>query len=67
MITLTASGVGGGSLIYADVQTQPDDAFLDHFPAEISAAEMGPYYQRVREVLQPSPLPERPSRTAVFR
>lgn len=56
----------GRSLIYADVQMQPDDAFFDHFPAEISAEEMRPYYQRVRQMLQPSPSPERPARTAVF-
>ena len=57
LIALTASGVGGGSLIYADVQAQPEDRFFDYFPAEISAQEMAPYYQRVRQMLQPSPLP----------
>jgi cholesterol oxidase len=66
LVVLTASGVGGGSLIYADIQMQPDDAFFDYFPAEISAEEMHPYYARVRETLQPSPLPERPARTTVF-
>jgi len=63
LVVLTASGVGGGSLIYADIQMQPDDAFFDDFPAEISAEEMHPHYARVRETLRPSPLPERPART----
>jgi cholesterol oxidase len=66
LVALTASGVGGGSLIYADVLVEPDPAFFKYFPAEISAEEMRPYYQRVRETLRPSPLPERPRRTAVF-
>lgn len=66
LTAVTANGVGGGSLIYADVHAQPDPAFFDYFPAEISAAEMRPYYQRVRETLQPSPLPDRPARTAAF-
>jgi len=66
LTAVTASGVGGGSLIYADVQAQPDGAFFDYLPAEISDAEMHPYYQRVREALRPSPLPDRPARTVAF-
>lgn len=66
LAALTASGMGGGSLIYADVLVEPDAAFFQYFPAEITAEEMRPYYRRVRETLRPSPLPERPPRTAVF-
>ncbi|MGZ4664591.1 MAG: GMC oxidoreductase [Frankiaceae bacterium] len=66
LIAVTASGVGGGSLVYADIQMQPDDVFFDSFPAEITPDEMRPYYERVRDMLQPTPLPERPGRTALF-
>lgn len=67
LTAVTASGVGGGSLIYADVQAQPDERFFDSFPAEITAQEMRPHYQRVCETLQPSPLPDRPARTVAFQ
>jgi cholesterol oxidase len=65
-VALTASGVGGGSLVYSDLMVQPDDTFFKYFPAEISAEEMAPFYDRVRGTLHPSPMPERPPRTAVF-
>lgn len=67
MTAITGSGVGGGSLIYGDVQAQPDDAFFDFFPEEITADEMRPYYQRVRDVLRPSPFPVPPRRSSVLK
>ena len=66
MNAFTGSGVGGGSLIYGDVQSQPDGEYFQFFPDEITAHEMGPYYQRVREVMQPSPFPVLPPRSTVF-
>ena len=63
---LSASGVGGGSLVYADGQSQPDDAYFDDFPAEVTGDEMRGYYDRVRSVLAPSPIPERPWRSDAF-
>lgn len=65
-VALTASGVGGGSLVYSDLMVEPDATFFKYFPAEISAEEMAPFYERVRQTLHPSPLPDRPPRTAVF-
>ncbi|MDQ4129753.1 MAG: FAD-dependent oxidoreductase, partial [Actinomycetota bacterium] len=41
---LTASGVGGGSLVYTNIQEQPEDDFFRAFPPELSAEEMRPYY-----------------------
>lgn len=66
LITLTASGVGGGSLIYTNIQSQPGPEFFDAFPAEIDASEMAPHYQRVRAMLRPAPLPQRPDKNRAF-
>jgi cholesterol oxidase len=66
MNAITGSGVGGGSLIYGDVQTPADDAFFHYFPEEITAREMHPYYQRVREMLRPSAFPVIPQRSVVL-
>jgi cholesterol oxidase len=66
LLTLTGSGVGGGSLIYTNIQSQPGPEFFDAFPAEIDASEMAPHYQRVRAMLRPSPLPQRPDKNRAF-
>ncbi|MCW5828687.1 MAG: GMC family oxidoreductase [Deltaproteobacteria bacterium] len=63
---VTGSGVGGGSLIYTSIMEQPEDDFFDAFPAEITPAEMQPYFGRVREMLRPRPMPDRPEKNAVF-
>lgn len=39
---LTASGVGGGSLVYTNIQEQPEDDFFAAFPPELSAEELRP-------------------------
>lgn len=61
-----ASGVGGGSLVYTNMQVQPEDDFFDAFPAEITADEMRPHYESVREMLQPRPTPDRPTKAGAF-
>ncbi len=66
LLTLGASGVGGGSLVYADIQAQADERFWEHFPQEITAHEMERHYARVRTVLQPAPAPGTAARTAAF-
>lgn len=66
MVAATASGVGGGSHLYADVMAVPEEAFFDHFPQELTAAEMRPWFDRVRAVLRPGPVPVASARTAVF-
>jgi cholesterol oxidase len=67
LTALTGNGVGGGSLIYGDIQSQPDDSYFDFFPLEITAQEMRPYYARVRAMLAPSPFPVLPARSAILR
>lgn len=63
---VTGSGVGGGSLIYTNVLEQPDASFFDAFPPEITADAMAPWFDRVRSVLRPSPLPTRPDKNQAF-
>lgn len=58
MVVATGAGVGGGSLIYANVSIDaPDEVFTTGWPSEISAAEMAPYYAAVGDVLDPSVIP----------
>jgi cholesterol oxidase len=63
---VTGSGVGGGSLIYTNVLEQPPDDFFAAFPDEITADEMRPWFDRVRAVLRPSPIPIVPEKNRAF-
>ncbi len=65
---VTGSGVGGGSLIYTNILEAPDeDFFAAAFPPDLSAAELRPYFDRVRSLLHPVPLPApRPEKNRVF-
>ena len=55
-------GVGGGSLVYANVQLRaPDDVFEDPaWPAAIDARALDPYYDRTEEALDPRTTPADP-------
>jgi cholesterol oxidase len=66
LMAVTSSGVGGGSHVYTNIQAQPEADFFEAFPAEITATEMAPYYAAVREMLRPTPAPQRPPRTVAF-
>lgn len=51
---LTANGLGGGSLIYANVLLEARPEVFDaHWPTGIDADELRPYADRVRTVLRP--------------
>ena len=56
---IKGSGLGGTSLINANVAIEPDQEVFEqfHWPAAITLAELKPYYQRARDVLAPSPHP----------
>lgn len=56
---VTASGVGGGSLIYANVHMKPDAAVFENtdWPAEITLETLEPYYQKVTDELSLKPIP----------
>jgi len=66
LLAITGSGVGGGSLVYTNILSQPGPEFFDAFPAEITGSEMALHYQRVRAMLRPAPLPQRPDKNRAF-
>src|SRR5215212_10717001 len=51
---ICAAGVGGGSLVYANVQLRaPEDVFADErWPAAITRDVLDPYYDRTEAALQ---------------
>jgi cholesterol oxidase len=59
---LTGAAVGGGSIVYANVQLRaPDDVFEDPaWPHAIDARELRPYYDRTEAALDPRPTPPSP-------
>src|SRR5215211_7672991 len=58
---ITAAGVGGGSLVYANVQlTAPPEVFAQGWPQAIDADELAPWYARTEEALQPVTTPADP-------
>ena len=53
------AGVGGGSLIYANISIDAPPEMLDvGWPSPISASELAPYYAMVADMLKPSPIPD---------
>ncbi len=52
---ITCSGLGGGSLIYANVLLRKDPEWFDGWP--ITYQDLVPHYDRVEEVLKPVPYP----------
>ncbi len=62
LTVLTAAGVGGGSLVYANVQLRaPADVFEDpDWPAAIDRPGLDGYYDRTEDALQPRETPADP-------
>src|SRR5205085_10941974 len=61
IVVLTAAGVGGGSLVYANVQLRaPSEVFEAGWPVDVSRAALDPYYEQVESVLEPVPTPRDP-------
>lgn len=56
---VAAAGVGGGSLIYANIHIRPDATIFDdhRWPDDISRGSLDRYYDRVAEMLQIAPVP----------
>jgi len=57
MDTVTAAGLGGGSLIYANVFMLPPREALAHWPASCSHEALQPYYRVAKTVLGARPVP----------
>jgi cholesterol oxidase len=54
---LQASGVGGGSLVYFNVQIEaPERTFRQGWPKEVSRPALNPYYGLVQDMLDAVPL-----------
>jgi cholesterol oxidase len=56
---VVASGVGGGSLIYANIHVRPDSVVFDgpRWPRSINRQSLDPYYDKVAAMLGVTPLP----------
>jgi cholesterol oxidase len=75
MDAVLCAGVGGGSLIYANVFLEPPDGvFDDRWPASTKRATLSPYYAVAKQVLGARPVPRddndprrRIARTELFR
>ena len=63
---ITASGVGGGSHIYTNILEEPAAEFFEAYPDEITGSELHPYFERVRAMLRPAPVPELLDKDRVF-
>jgi cholesterol oxidase len=58
MDAVLAAGLGGGSLIYANVFLEPPDhVFDERWPAGVKKADLAPYYRIAKEVLGSRPIP----------
>ena len=58
MDVVLSAGLGGGSLIYANVFMEPpDDVFDERWPANTKKAALAPYYSVAKEVLGSRPIP----------
>jgi cholesterol oxidase len=62
VVVITAAGVGGGSLVYANVQLRaPAEVFEDsHWPAAITGDSIEPWYALTEEALDPRTTPPSP-------
>ena len=61
LAVLGAAGVGGGSLVYANVQLRaPAEVFGSGWPENLGRKELDPYYDRAEGVLEPRATPDDP-------
>jgi cholesterol oxidase len=63
VVVITAAGVGGGSLVYANVQLRaPAEVFDEEpWPAAITREELDAYYTRTEGALDPHETPDEPA------
>lgn len=67
LMAVTGSAVGGGSQVYTAVTIPAaDEIFEVGWPAGITAASMSTYYERVRDVIDPTVLPTELARTTAL-
>lgn len=56
---VAAAGVGGGSLVYANIHIRPDADVFEGWPKPFSRAMLDPFYDRVAQEFGVAPTPER--------
>lgn len=67
LVAVSASAVGGGSVIYTAVTLPaPAEVFDDGWPAGLDRDTLAPYYDRVAAMISPTPIPRALSRTAAL-
>ncbi|MGZ3770037.1 MAG: GMC oxidoreductase [Bdellovibrio sp.] len=57
VMTLTASGLGGGSLIYANVLLRMPEDFFKGWPGGLTRQKLDPYYDQVLNMMEARPYP----------
>lgn len=70
MTVVAGAGVGGGSLVYANISVEAKpDTFDTGWPAEITYAELKPHYDAVGAMMDVRPVPTNqwPERTRLLR
>jgi cholesterol oxidase len=70
LAVMLGAGVGGGSLLYSGITTEPSaDVFQSGWPAEIDATELRPFYGKTEAMLDLQRIPEsqRPVRRNALR
>ncbi len=70
MAVAAGAGVGGGSLVYANVSVQPDAALFESgWPPEVTFAGLAPHLDAVGRMLAVAPVPasQWPERTRMMR
>jgi len=66
LMVLQAAGLGGGSLIYANVMLRAPDRVLEQWPAEYAYAKLERYYDLAEKVLGANVAPDHYPKTKTF-
>ncbi len=56
-LSVTGSGLGGGSLIYANVLLRLEEEYFSNWPFQLNAKTFEPFYKTVLEMMEASPYP----------
>ena len=56
---VAAAGVGGGSLVYANIHIRPDADVFDGWPSPFSRTMLDPFYDKVAQAFDIAPTPGR--------
>ena len=68
MTVVCGAGVGGGSLIYANVCVDaPPNVFESGWPSAITGRRLRPYYRKVSTMLKPRTVPKTLNRTTLMK